>query len=291
MFFGKSIVEGARAMTLSMYLPLSTYPDPVGESSLGPVVAAARHIGASITGAGVEIDIPPVKNKLAETVLHIQDKIRAVELASRGHAERLLQELVRLGRGSGVTVSCERVRAQPAMLDDAIVRHSRFHDLAALPVSGKDAATQATAEALIFGSGRPVLLLPDSGNVAPSLDTVVVATDFGRVATRAMFDAQPFVTRARRISVVTVAGEKDVSHGDHSALAAHFQRQGLAAELIQLDAQGQAVGSVLQSYVTQLGGGLLVMGAFGHSRLRDFVLGGATRSVLYELRHPVLMSY
>ncbi len=278
-------------MTSSMYLPLSTYPDPVEESSLGSAVAVARHIGASIAGAAVEVDIPPVKNQLAEAILHIQDKIRAVELASRGHAERLLRELARLGESSGVTVSCEHVRAQPALLDDAIVRHARFHDVIALPVSGKDAAAQGTAEALIFGSGRPVLLLPGPGDAPPNLDTVVIATDFGRVATRAMFDAQPFLRRAGKICVVTVAGEKDVSHGNRKALAAHFERQGLAAELIQLEAQGRPVGTVLQRHIEQLGGGLLVMGAFGHSRLRDFVLGGATRSVLEELRHPVLMSY
>ena len=68
------------------------------------------------------------------------------------------------------------------------------------------------------------------------------------------------------------------------------RRLGLAAEVVQFDAGDQDVGDALQDYVDRLGGGMLVMGAFGHSRVRDFVLGGVTRSVLFDLRHPVLMS-
>lgn len=278
-------------MSTSIYLPLRTYPDPAAEGSLPPVVEVARHIGASVTGAGVEIDIPPVKSKLAEAILHIQDQIRSAEQASRAHAERLLAELVRLGGLADVPVSCERVRAQPALLDDALVEAARFHNITAVPLAAGDMAVRGMAESLVFGSGRPVIVLPDTGGAPLALDTVVIAADFSRVAARAMFDAEPFLRRAARIHAVTVTGEKDVSHGNRAALMALFERQGLAARLVQLDAMGEPVASVLQRYCDQLGGGLLVMGAFGHSRLRDFVLGGATRSILDEARHAVLMSY
>lgn len=278
-------------MTTSMYLPLRTYPDPIDEGALTPVISVARHIGASITGAGVEVDILPVKNKLAEAILQIQEQIRTAERTSHTHAARLLKELARLSAASGVPVVCETVRAQPVLIDDALVQAARFHDFTALPIAVDDAAARGSAEALIFGSGRPVLLLPEAGGAPPALQTVIIASDFGRVAARAMFDAQPFMRRAARIHVVTVTGEKDVSHGNRTALTAYFQRQGLSAELVQLDAMGEPVASVLQRYCDQMGGGLLVMGAFGHSRLRDFVLGGATRTMLSEARHPVLMSY
>lgn len=278
-------------MTISLYLPLRTYPDPVDADILPAVIGVARHIRASITGAGIEVDIPPVKNKLAEAILHLQDQIRAVENTSRATSGRLLKELVRLGADSGVAVACEQLRAQPALIDDAIVQAARFHDIAVLPMPRNDPVSQGTAETLVFGSGRPVLLLPGDDSRQVVLDTVVLATDFGRVAARAMFDAQPFVQRAARIHVVTVTGEKDISHGNRAALTSHFERRGLPAQLVQLDANGKPVASVLQEYCDQLGGALLVMGAFGHSRLRDFVLGGATRTILGEARHPVLMSY
>lgn len=278
-------------MTISMYVPITTYPDPIADGSLLPVIDAARHIKASITGAAVEIDIPPVKSKLAEAILHLQEQIRSAEQTSRAHAGRLLHELARLGGAAGVRVACENVRAQPVLLDDALVQAARFHDVTALPLPVDDVAARGSAEALIFGSGRPVLLLPETGGAPLTFDTVVIATDFGRVAARAMFDAQPFLRHAARIHAVTVTGEKDVSHGNRAALAACFERQGLEAQLVQLDAKGEPVASVLQRYCDQLGGGLLVMGAFGHSRLRDFVLGGATRSILGEARHAVLMSF
>lgn len=278
-------------MTMNLFVPLTTYPDAVDESHLAASVAVARHLGAGITAMGMEVDIPNVKNKLAEAILHVSDQIRAVEKASHAHAQRLLQKIQQLGPDAGVAVSPQSVRAGPAFLDEAIARHARFHDIVLLPLHAGDVAQRATAEAVIFGSGRPVLLLPevDSGQLA--LDTVIIATDFGRVAARAMFDAQPFVQRAARVHVVTVTGEKDVSHGNRAALASHFARRGLSPELVQLDAKGEPVASVLQKYCDQQGGALLVMGAFGHSRLRDFVLGGATRTILTEARHPVLMSY
>jgi nucleotide-binding universal stress UspA family protein len=275
---------------MNIFLPLATYPDPVDEEHLRAALTVARHLGASLTGAGVEVDIPPVKNKLAEAILHLSDQIRATEQASHAHAARLLQKLASLAENAGVAVSSESFRATPAFLDEATAGHARFHELVVLPAPKGDVTARATAEAVIFSSGRPVLLLPGSGDAAPRLDTIVLATDFGRVATRALFDAGPFLTRAARIVAVTVTGEKDVSHGNRAALAAHFGRLGVPAEVVQFDAGDQDVGRALQDYVDRLGGGLLVMGAFGHSRVRDFVLGGVTRSVLFDLRHPVLMS-
>lgn len=275
---------------MNVFLPLATYPDPVDEGHLASAVAVARHLGASVSAAGVEVDIPAVKNKLAEAILHIGDQIRAAEQASHANASRLLRRLEELAGSAGVALSCERFSAQPAFLDEAIVRHARFHELAVLPVPRGDMAAKATAEAVIFGAGRPVLLLPGPEQAAPKLDTVIIATDFGRVASRALFDAQPFLSRAAKIVAVTATGEKDVSLGNRTALAAHFARSGLSAEITEIDAGGQDVGDALQAFAARMGGGLLVMGAFGHSRMRDFVLGGVTRSVLFDLRHPALMS-
>jgi nucleotide-binding universal stress UspA family protein len=239
---------------------------------------------------GMEVDIPAVKNKLAEALLHVSDQIKAVEQASHAHAVRLVEKMRQLGAEAGVAVSPQTFRAGPAFLDEAIATHARFHDMVLLPLHAGDVGARATAESVIFGSGRPVLLLPGPGNPAPRFDTVVIATDFGRAASRALFDALPFVARATRIHAVTVTGEKDVARGNRAELAAFFQRQGRTAELAEIEAGGQDVGAVLQDHVGQLGGGLLVMGAFGHSRLREFVLGGATRSILFDVRHPVLMS-
>jgi nucleotide-binding universal stress UspA family protein len=274
---------------MNIFLPLATYPDPVDEGHLAAALAVARHLGAGLTGAGVEVEIPQVKNKLAEAILQLRDQIRASEQESHANAARLLQKLSSLAASAGVEVTSQSFRAAPAFLDEAIASHARFHDLVVLPAPNGDAAARATAEAVIFGSGRPVVLLPGAA-AAPRFDTIVLATDFGRVATRALFDAEPFLTRAGRIVAVTVTGEKDVSQGNRAALAAHFGRLGLAAEVVQFDAGNQDVGAALQDHVDRLGGGMLVMGAFGHSRVRDFVLGGVTRSVLFNPRHAVLMS-
>jgi nucleotide-binding universal stress UspA family protein len=278
-------------MPLDLYLPIRTYPDPIAQQGLEAAVAVARHVGGSITAAGVEVDIPDLKNKLAEALIHLQDKIREAERASQANAERLISELCSLAERSGVPVMAELYRAHPALMDDAIVKRARFHHTIILPLPAEDMAARGTAEALVFGSGRPVILLPVLKDMPVHLDTIVLATDFGRVSARAMFDAQPFLERAKKIYAVTVSDEKDVSHGDRAALVTHFQRYGLTAELVELESGGRAAGNVIQEYAKNVGAGLLVMGAFGHSRMRDFVLGGVTKSVLSHLRQPVLLSY
>jgi nucleotide-binding universal stress UspA family protein len=278
-------------MPSNFYLPIRTYPDPLEQNGLAAAVAVARHLEGSITGAGVEVDLPDLKNKIAEAVIHLQERIRDAERASRAHAERLLEELRALGGRGGVTVTTEIYQAHPALMDEAIVRHARFHDVILQPISVGDTAARSTAESLVFGSGRPVLLIP-LGDLPPmNLDTIVLATDFGRVATRAMFDAHTFLQRARKIYAVAVVDEKDVSHGNRTALAKHFDRHGFPAELVELESEGRAAGTVLQDFSRSAGAGLMVMGAFGHSRIRDFVLGGVTRSVLFDLQQPVFMSY
>lgn len=277
-------------MTMTLFAPLVTYPDPVDDSHLGAIIAVARHLGAQVTAAGVEVDIPDVKNKLAEAILHLSDQIRAAERKSHEHAARLLRHLAQLAAEAGVVLSQETVRAGPAFLDDMVARQARFHDLAVLPLHAGDMGAPATAEAVIFGSGRPALFLPGPAAPLPRFDTVVFATDYGRPAARALFDALPFLSRARAIHAVTVKGEKDLSQASEAALAAVFERRGLAATISSIELGEREIGAALQDHVEGLGGGLLVMGAYGHSRLREFVLGGATRSVLYDLRQPVLMS-
>lgn len=172
-----------------------------------------------------------------------------------------------------------------------MVNVARFHDMAAVPLSTNDVAARGIAESLIFESGRPVILIPGSAETGGSCETVVVATDFGRSASRALFDSHPFLRRASRVLVIAATDEKDLSRGNKQGLLAHFARNAIAAELVEIETVGLPVGQVLQDYAVKSGAGLLVMGAFGHSRLREFVLGGATATILADPRLPILMCH
>ena len=147
------------------------------------------------------------------------------------------------------------------------------------------------AEAIIFGSGRPTILLPERGSVR-KLDNVAIAWDGSRVAARAVADAHPLLSRASRITVLTVTDEKPLEEQDAAErLAQGLRSRGLTVQAMPFSAEDYPIDVSLQERAREIGADLMVMGAFGHTRVRDFVLGGATRGILTDLRLPILLSH
>ena len=169
------------------------------------------------------------------------------------------------------------------------MEYARLRDLTILPESND----RWYAEAVVFGSGRPTLVLPQNPRARSfELGTVAVAWDFSRAAARAVSDAMPMLETAKRVRVVTVLNEKRLDN-KHSAeeLSKNLSRHGIDVVLDRVDARGRPIGAVLEAYVVSHEADLLVMGAYGHSRLREFVLGGATNSLLSKPPLPILFSH
>ena len=144
---------------------------------------------------------------------------------------------------------------------------------------------------MIFGSGRPSVVVPPAARV-DKVERLAIAWDGSRAAARALGDALAVVPEGVRVAVLTVRDEKPLDgKGLAGALASSLERRGIAAEGRDVVLKGRAIATALQDEALQAGASLLAMGGFGHSRLRDFVLGGATRGVLSDLRLPVLMSH
>lgn len=145
--------------------------------------------------------------------------------------------------------------------------------------------------AVLFGSGRPVFVVPYIHKGPAKLDNAMIAWDGGHAASRALAGAMPLLERCKRIEVVTIAAS-----GAPSAelpgfnITRHLARHGLKAELRQLPPTSEA-GAALLSHAAESAADFLVMGGYGHSRLREFVLGGATRQVLSSMTLPVLMTH
>jgi nucleotide-binding universal stress UspA family protein len=180
-----------------------------------------------------------------------------------------------------------------AELPALAAEYARFRDLTILPVNFDDFVNRWDAEAIIFKSGRPTLLIPE-GRVprTAALNAVAVAWDYSRAAARAIADAIPVLQRAKTVHVVTVLHEKsfDVRRKTHD-IGAYLARHDITALTYQIDAAGRPIGDVLDQFIDQDRIDLLVMGAYGHSRLREFVLGGATRSMLADPPIPLLLSH
>jgi nucleotide-binding universal stress UspA family protein len=154
------------------------------------------------------------------------------------------------------------------------------HDLAFLP------------EELALGVGRPVLVVPRYGTFETFGERVLIAWNGSREATRAVHDALPLLTRATKVTVLSIDPEPDSGARVPSAdITLHLARHGVSAEADSTVALDMAVGDMLLSRAADLGANLLVMGAYGHSRVREMVLGGATRHILQHMTVPVLMSH
>lgn len=148
-------------------------------------------------------------------------------------------------------------------------------------------------ERLALESGRPVLLIPNAGEVRMPPRRVTIAWNGRREAARAVFDALPFLKRAEAVNVLSMNPETSATSGERSnaAICATLERHGVKCQATQAEASNANLGSEILRLAAAFGSDLLVMGCYGHTRVREFILGGASRDVLSQMSMPVLMSH
>ena len=141
-------------------------------------------------------------------------------------------------------------------------------------------------------SGKPVLILPYAG-LLPSVigETVVVAWKPSREAARAVSAAIPLLRRARRVVIVSWSGNDERIEGSPLDLNSYLKLNGVEASWDRQGEEPEALGELLLSRAFDLEADLLVMGCYGHSRAREWVLGGTSRTVLRSMTLPVLMAH
>jgi nucleotide-binding universal stress UspA family protein len=193
------------------------------------------------------------------------------------------------------------IKAEPLTLSASLVsagdkfgQIARRFDLAVVAQAEPDSSTieGIIIEAALFNSGRPVIIVPYIQKAPLKLDRVMVCWDCGRAAARAIGDAIPFLQRAGRIEVVVVTNERGKQDQIEGAdIGAHLARHGLNIEVKRIPLGDVDVADMLLSHAADEGVDFIVMGGYGHSRLREFVLGGVTRSMLHTMTVPVLMSH
>jgi nucleotide-binding universal stress UspA family protein len=272
-------------------LPFVTHPDPISDAVVAHAVAVARLVQAEIHALAINVDIPPVSSALSRLLLDVPEMIRAAEALSRERADHLLARTAQSGSEQGIVVTTESVSTPLAILRDTAAIRARYFDFAMIGLEADNPSARATAEAMIFESGRPSILLPDTCRVG-TFDHVAIAWDGSRVAARAVGNAAVFLERARLISILTVFDDKPLEDDNAGGrLADGLRQRGLQAEAVSLHARDCPIAETLQQAALEKGASLLVMGGYGHSRVRDFVLGGATQGVLGKPLMPVLISH
>ncbi|MEQ1518494.1 MAG: universal stress protein, partial [Usitatibacteraceae bacterium] len=146
---------------------------------------------------------------------------------------------------------------------------------------------------IIMGAGRPVLLVPFAGSFADCGQRALLAWSGSRESTRAAADALPFLTTAREVKVLSLMSDTSTDWSDPPGadVGLWLARQGVHVTLHQRKSREHAVGDQLLSAAQEWGADLIVMGAYGHSRVYEMVLGGVTRAMLRRMTVPVLMSH
>lgn len=278
-------------MRQDILVPFVTYPDANAEAFVDQAIAVATYLGRDVHAVALDVDIPDVSNLVSRLLIGLPDMIRETEADSHARGAALLGAMDAAASKAGIRFTGTTVSAEPPLFGDRAAELARYHDLAVIGLEASNDTARLVAEGIVFGSGRPALLLP--GTAAPdALDRIAIAWDGSRVAARAVADAAPFLEKSSEIAVLTVTDEKPLADGDAGGrLAARLVEKGFAARPVSVRREGRAIAAALQAEAEELGAGLLVMGGYGHSRLRDFVLGGATEGVLSELAMPVLLSH
>jgi nucleotide-binding universal stress UspA family protein len=273
-------------------LVLITYPQATDTSEIQEAVSFAVAVDAQISALACVVQVrAPSQHLMSDAfvgALVASEREKSSEAAAKFSAA-----FEASAKKAGVFQETLTKECFTSDAPDVLIREARLRDLTIVPAILEGSNYRWYAESIVFGSGRPVLLLPQPSRAGElALDTVVIAWDGSRSAARAVADALPILERAKKARVLTVLNEKELGTESPAAeLSKYLGRRGIDVTPDCIDAAGRRIGEILSSYVTSNQADLLVMGAYGHSRLREFILGGATRSMLSNPPLPILLSH
>jgi hypothetical protein len=248
----------------------------------------ARREGAHLSALEIAqlVDLPVARLlPLADAIIdQINDERLAKAKAIGDHVEVS-------ARLAGVTADWSVAQLAPDAARKAAIAASRVCDLVIAPkAKGVLSAEESLIEAVLFGAGRPVLIVPPEWEAGPLLDHVVIAWDGGARAARAVGDAMPLLEKAGRVEVVCVTEDR-TGEALGAELARHLSRHVAKVSVTDLPLRNADAGRTLMDHLCAMRPSLFVMGAFAHAALLQRVIGGATSLMLTDAKVPVLYSY
>jgi nucleotide-binding universal stress UspA family protein len=187
-------------------------------------------------------------------------------------------------------------RAADGLIEQVVIRHARYADLVIVGQGGADAPLTSTpsdlAEEVAMAGERPVLIVPHIGVARPPGGTVMLCWNDSREAVHAVTAALPLLQGADKVIILLVDPESEAGREPPGVgVAAWLGRHGVKATIRRDTAAESDVGGVILSRAADLDVDLIVMGLYGHSRMRERVLGGASRTLLATMTVPVLVMH
>lgn len=284
-----SRTESAHAMHAFKRILVHVDRESRSDRSIEVAVGLATRFGGKVTGVYVARPFLPqafIVGALPPVVMADQERLDQEDAAAA--RSRFLDRVVR--RGLDSEWRYVRDASVPAMR-----RLARYADIAVLGQTDPARPEELVAvrpEDVALGSGRPVLVVPYIGVPAGLGQRIVIAWDGSREAARAVADALPLLTQASAVWALSIdAKAEDGETQPAEDLCRFLGDHGISAKPDRLQTDGCSESDVLLSRLVDLGADLLVMGCYGHTRVRELVLGGMTRTILRHMTVPVLLSH
>lgn len=271
-----------------VHLTPETVSRPTG--SIPYAISMAEKLGAHLTALVFAVDFTKPATFYGgatdEDIAEARDRFRR---RAEDSAATFVQNAARAGISYEVATEESLVEGAPRIMND----YAKLRDAM---ICGNEQTGlfdgKTFGEYVLFGSGRPVIVVPPDHQGTFVCEQIMVAWDYSRSATRAVADALPLLKSAKHVFVVTVADDKTMdSNRSGRELARHFARHGVEATLEEISRGDDSISRTLRAHAAARDAHLLVMGGYGHSRIREFVLGGATRGILEHTDRPVLLSH
>jgi len=248
---------------------------------------------AHLTGVYVIGDPPP---ETFERGILLPEMREMLQQGAQERADATLAHFAEVAKRNQISFESRIDRVQYTAMVEALATNARYADIVILGQADPNDGSVPLylPEEVTLASGRPSLVVPCIGPMATLGQRVTLAWDASREAARTVNDALPILERAQAVNVVTVnPSDKPFGHGEQRGadIALHLARHGIEVEVQHIESRDVDVPNIILSHIAAQSSDLLVMGAYGHSRLRELVLGGVTRAMLHDMTVPVLMAH
>jgi nucleotide-binding universal stress UspA family protein len=272
-----------------VHVPTERQVRPVVDGAVTLAVGFGAHVDAVAAGYVSESTAYVVEGGAALTTVFELERERAM-----GRAEAALSVFETEAKAAGISYTCRANSAFPAEALASLGAAARLYDLTVVlqPETDQQTYDNTLPQEILFHAGGPVLFIPYIFRGAFSAKRIGLCWDGSRLAARALRDAAPFLARADMLTIITINEETGLADkASAENLAKHLAKHKVLSKIIALTAARSDIQPTILSLAAEESIDMLVMGAYGHSRLQEMMLGGVTREMLRTMTVPTLMSH
>lgn len=290
-------MSSERQFAKSILFPLSSYPRATTPGAISRAIMIAGLFEAHLTAVAFGLDVCPPGGAYTHAVA-FGEYIAGEYQRCTANAKAAIEEFQIQARRQAISHTARLETCMPLEISDRIVELSHIHDISLVAVKANDGGQRDIIEDLLFGSGRPLLLFPEAAarDLPRGFEKVTIAWNNTGPAARSVADALPLMRAAKEVRVVSVDEGPDRRRPrrceDSSlGLVRYLARHGVQASFAVIDRKEDSIDQVLADDVLVSQSDLLVMGGYGHARLKELILGGVTDTILRDPPGFVLVSH